>query len=340
MPEKELKTNNDHVSILMPVKNAALFLDECLNSIISQQEKNWELIAINDHSTDTSKVILESFVEKDERVRVYDNHRNGIIEALRLAYTYSTGQYITRMDADDVMHTNKIENLKSKVKHFGKGHVAVGGVEYFSKEPLGEGYSKYAKWLNALSEKGQNFQEIYKECVIPSPCWMMHRSDFNRIGAFDLDIYPEDYDLCFRMYINDLVVIPCSKILHKWRDHSNRSSRTMSEYADNSFLSLKLKYFFKKDWQEHKTLVVWGAGTKGKKVASILIDSQKEFKWICNNQNKIGRDIYGIKLEDITSLDHNKEYQFLVLVANSEEQLSIRNNDLFKINSTSSYFFC
>ena len=67
----------------MPVKNTSLFLPECIHSIINQTEENWELIAVNDHSTDNSKEILTSFANQDERIKIWDNTGNGIIDALK-----------------------------------------------------------------------------------------------------------------------------------------------------------------------------------------------------------------------------------------------------------------
>jgi len=55
-----------------------------------------------------------------------------------------------------------------------------------------------------LTAKGNNFQEIYKECVIPSPCWMIYRTDMDKCQAFLPNRYPEDYDLCFRFYENGM----------------------------------------------------------------------------------------------------------------------------------------
>ncbi|MCW9041214.1 MAG: glycosyltransferase, partial [Flavobacteriales bacterium] len=81
------------ISIIMPVKNTSLYLSECLNSIINQTEKNWELIAVNDHSTDNSKEILASFANQDNRIKVWDNTGNGIIDALQLAYSKSSGTF-------------------------------------------------------------------------------------------------------------------------------------------------------------------------------------------------------------------------------------------------------
>ena len=186
------------VSILMPVFNAAPFLAECLNSILIQSFKDWELIAINDHSTDQSLSILQTYAAKDHRIKVYSNEGKGIIPALRLAYAKSQYPLITRMDADDRMPTQKLAQLRAAILGKEDQVLSSGLVEYFSETELGDGYRRYAYWLNQLALEGRQYEHIYRECVIPSPAWMIHRGLLDRCGAFASDTYPEDYDLVFR----------------------------------------------------------------------------------------------------------------------------------------------
>lgn len=320
----------------MPVKNAEPFLTDCLNSILSQTETNWDLIAINDGSSDNSKAILEQFAQRDKRVLVLDNDGVGIIAALRLAYSQSQGNLITRMDADDLMPPVKLEILKRNLLSSGKKNLAVGQVKYFSNEGLKDGYRYYESWLNALTESGLNYSDIYRECVIPSPCWMVFRDDLDECGAFDNDVYPEDYDLCFRFYGNGLKPIPCSDVLHHWRDHSTRSSRNDPNYADNRFLDLKLHWFLKLDYQPKKTLVVWGAASKGKALVKGLLNASVEFRWMCNNPNKINKHVYDTLIENVAEISDLENLQVLVAVANKDEQAKIRE----QLNGEEAFFFC
>ena len=105
------------VSILMPVKNAAPFLKECLDSISAQTERDWELIAVNDNSSDNSVELIEDYSRKDSRIKLYNNNiKPGIIGALKTAMLQSHGTFITRMDADDKMIPDKIKLLKNKLQ--------------------------------------------------------------------------------------------------------------------------------------------------------------------------------------------------------------------------------
>ncbi|NJN78572.1 MAG: glycosyltransferase family 2 protein [Saprospiraceae bacterium] len=147
------------ISILIPAKNAAKYLHECINSIIEQTETDWECIIINDNSTDETLAILEDYAQNDKRISVYSNPKSGVITALQMAYSKCNGTFIHRMDADDIMPKRKLEILKNNLLQNGKGHVATGKVEYFAETPLGDGYKKYENWLNELTKKGENFSE-------------------------------------------------------------------------------------------------------------------------------------------------------------------------------------
>lgn len=327
------------VSIVMPVKNAMPYLESCLDSILAQTYTDWELIAINDGSTDDSAELLLSYADRDSRISTYDNVGSGIIPALELAYSHTSGALITRMDADDMMTTDRIEIMANSLIEQ-PGHIAVGQVKYFSDEgTLGDGYQKYQDWLNGLTAQGNNFTEIYKECVIPSPCWMMHRVDFEKINGFDINTYPEDYDLAFRMYVADLKVIPCSQILHHWRDYPTRTSRTDDNYADNRFLDIKVHYFISKDYKTGSSLILWGAGKKGKMIAQKLVEQKINFHWICDNPNKIGHDIYGVILKNPSVINEISDTQIIGAVAgDSGVQIQTQISNIS--TNLKAYWFC
>ncbi|WP_422079900.1 glycosyltransferase [Ulvibacterium sp.] len=330
------------VSILIPFKNTARFLPECLDSILNQKYIHWEVLAVNDHSTDGSWEIVNAYAQKDLRIKVFGNKGKGIIAALRTAYSESQGTFITRMDSDDIMFPNKLQVFVRSLIKNGRGHLAVGQVRYFSDRGISNGYERYQQWLNGLTLNGSNYSEIYKECVIPSPCWMVHRKDLDACDAFDPDRYPEDYDLTFRFYEKGLRCIPCNQVLHYWRDYDTRTSRTSEHYAQNYFLDIKLHYFLKLEYDANRPLTIWGAGNKGKEIAKGLLRRKINFSWLCDNPNKIGKSIYGQEMLHYTALQHVKNPQSIVTVANEEAQKMIRDYfwDLGQKSGRDYFFFC
>ncbi len=330
------------VSILMPVFNAAPYLEKCLNSILKQSFQEWELIAVDDHSTDGSWDKLCSFKKLDSRIKVFPNPEKGIIHALRFALQQSTGQWISRMDADDIMATDKIEVLLQSLKNAGPGHLSTGLVAYFSDHPLGEGYRNYARWLNQLALNDEHFQHIYKECVIPSPCWMLSKEDLIRVGGFEPDRYPEDYDLCFRFYQHQLKVIGNAQLLHYWRDHGERASRNQEVYEDNFFMPLKMEYFVRLDYDSQRKLVIWGAGKKGKRMAQWLKKEGVPFTWVCDNEKKWGHSVYDNLLYPPQKILSLENVQVLVAVASPTGQKEIQHfaQEHHLENARDIFFFC
>ncbi len=325
------------ISILMPVKNTSAYLHECLDSIIAQSYKQWELIAIDDHSDDDSYSILQKYSARHSQIHSMKNDDRGIISALRLALGKSKGDYITRMDSDDVMTTDKLELMRGAIK--GEKDLAVGLVKYISNSDLGQGYIKYANWLNEMTLAENNFSEIYKECVVPSPCWMIRRADLMSCGAFGSDIYPEDYDLAFRMRDYGMKICAVPQIVHLWRDHTERASRNDPHYMDNQFIDLKVHHFLHSDLDTTKQLVVWGAGKKGKKIVKQLREKGVQVHWICNNEKKIGITIYDTILHGPDSVTTINSAQVIIAVAQREAVDEI-DSYLNMIEDKEVFYFC
>jgi glycosyltransferase involved in cell wall biosynthesis len=305
----------------MPVKNAGPYLKSCLDSILAQTNTEWELVAVNDSSTDDSEAILIEYAEKHGNIRVVRSDGVGIVPALQKAYELSNGDFIHRMDADDLMPVNKLELMAGSIT---EGSVVTGKVSYFCDErEVGEGFLKYTDWLNGLMEEGDFWRDVYRECPVPSSAWMMHRADFERIGGFTSGLMPEDYDLAFRILKHKLRVIRLNQVVHHWRDSETRVSRNEKQYFPVAYLPLKVHYFLELHRDSNKTLVLWGAGTKGKLVAKELLERNVVFTWITNNEKKIGKDIYGVVLKS----DNEQELangQIIISISSPAEKVEVQ----------------
>ena len=98
------------ISVIMSVYNGETYLEEAIESVRNQTFKNWELIIINDCSTDSTAEILAGFASKDERIKVHPNEVNlKLPKSLNKAISLSTGKYIARMDADDICLPDRFE---------------------------------------------------------------------------------------------------------------------------------------------------------------------------------------------------------------------------------------
>lgn len=100
---------NPKVSVIMPVYNAERFLRESIESILNQSFSDFEFIIINDGSRDNSLNIIKEYAEKDSRIKIIDQENTGIVGALNNALKISKGEFIARMDADDISEKERLE---------------------------------------------------------------------------------------------------------------------------------------------------------------------------------------------------------------------------------------
>lgn len=104
--------NNPKVSVLIPVYNSAEYVSECLESVLNQSFTDFEVICVNDCSTDNSLEILENYSEKDSRVKVFSMPENsGNLQARKRTIKESSGDYILFVDSDDYISENTIESV-------------------------------------------------------------------------------------------------------------------------------------------------------------------------------------------------------------------------------------
>lgn len=108
--------NNPKISIVVPVYNAENYLAKVVSSVLSQTYKNFELIFINDGSTDRSLRVLKSIQQTDYRIKVLSQENRGVTAARKLGWKNSIGEYVTFLDADDAFYTNSLEILINEIE--------------------------------------------------------------------------------------------------------------------------------------------------------------------------------------------------------------------------------
>lgn len=105
------------VSVIIPVYNSELWLEECLESVLCQSYKNIEVILIDDNSTDDSYNICVSFANRDERIQYYKNTMKGVSSARNLGIRKASGVYLTFVDSDDLIEKDYIKELVNGMQY-------------------------------------------------------------------------------------------------------------------------------------------------------------------------------------------------------------------------------
>lgn len=128
------------VSIIVPIYNTELYLQDCLDSIAAQTYENIEVILINDGSTDRSKEIAESVCKKDARFKLTNQNNSGVASARQLGLEKACGQFIIHCDSDDLMTKKAIDYLYTSIIK-NKSDISVGS--YIQQDEMGEKVIKH-----------------------------------------------------------------------------------------------------------------------------------------------------------------------------------------------------
>jgi glycosyltransferase involved in cell wall biosynthesis len=223
------------VSILLPVYNAASDLPRAVRSLLEQTFKDFEVIAIDDGSTDGSGDLLDRYAHADTRIRVFHQENAGVLgKVLNLAAEHAQGKYLARQDADDASDASRLENqVKYLEAHPDTG--LCGTWVWFIDTSLGPLFSlelpdDHAR-LNHYLTKGMN------PFVHGS---IMFRADvFQKMGGYR-GSYAEDFDLWLRMSEVTRLGICTALGYYYWRSEGGISSGANLRQQSLNQLSLKL----------------------------------------------------------------------------------------------------
>lgn len=183
------------VSILMPVYNGKAHLEDAINSILKQTYRNFELIAIDDASSDGSLSILERYAKKDSRFKVVINNKNiGLTRSLIKAIDMAQGQYLARQDADDISLPQRLE----KQVDFLENNTSCSAVGTSAKVIDEHGNILKKAWV---PKSWASIQQILKfgNCFLHGSM-MIRKEDYIKAGGYRAAFsVGQDYDLWLRI---------------------------------------------------------------------------------------------------------------------------------------------
>jgi len=206
-----------NASVLMPVYNAERYLEQAIESILNQSFRNFELLILNDGSTDGSEAIIDAYVAKDDRCKKLSWPNQGIIATLNKGLKEAIGEIIFRMDADDVCRPDRFEKQWNYLKK-NPDCVAVG-----SKVLLIDSEGLPICEFIELEQHDKIDSENLKGhgSVITHPTVAMRKSSLMAIGGYRHE-YPhaEDLDLFLRLAEEGkLANLP--EVLLEYRQHAS-----------------------------------------------------------------------------------------------------------------------
>lgn len=186
---KKMADNSPLVSIVMPAYNMAAFLMECIPSILEQDYVNYELIVVNDGSTDDTDNVINSF--QDKRI-IYIQREHNYMDSMNAGISMSNGKYIMRMDADDLMLQNRIRKQVEYMETHSEVDVCGSGMKNFGNDD---------SCLYGLTGHSAVVSSLLLYNTMAHPTVIMRKESVDRYMAkygalYDKEyIYAEDYRL-------------------------------------------------------------------------------------------------------------------------------------------------
>jgi len=249
------------VTVLLPFRNAAPTLDAAISSIATQTLTDWELLLIDNASTDESAVIAAQWAKKDDRIRLIEEPNVGIAHALNSGLANSNCIYIARMDADDISHP---ERLAEQVA-FLDAHPNIGvlGTRVTFKTSVEQslGMEAFVRWQNTIISPHEHYVKRFVDAPLAHPTVMFRKELINRHGGYDTGPLPEDHELWLRWMHQGVRFAKLPEELLTWQDHPQRLSRTHSNYSVDAFFTTKAKWiaaWFDRKFPEGRQVIIAG----------------------------------------------------------------------------------
>lgn len=223
--EMNAEVNRPEISVCMPFYNAGSYLKESIASVLKQTFRSFELILVNDGSTDDSLQQLEAF--GDSRIR-YISCPHDFIHSLNTGLEAALGKYIARMDADDLMLPDRLQIQYDFMESHSDIVLCGTGMEYFGLDS--------GRYIPPVQTPEELAVQLVLSCPLAHPTWMMRRSIVEQYGIrYRADyIYAEDFKFCADLVrYGRLINIP--QVLLKYRvSDSQICNRHAAEQASLS----------------------------------------------------------------------------------------------------------
>ncbi len=225
-------------SVIVPVYNKDRFVKNTINSILAQSFDDFELIIINDGSTDGSEKMICGF--EDSRIRYHKTENQGVSAARNFGIEMSSSDYITFLDADDYWYPDFLSEMKNAIDEFKNHRVFSAAIEIERRGSVVP--AEYSIFKHASIMPVNYFSASEKETVICTSCAVFHISVFKEVGMFDPALKSgEDTDLWIKIGMKYPVVFNWKILARYIKTRGSLSSKEASaidldkyeKFADN-----------------------------------------------------------------------------------------------------------
>lgn len=264
---------NPKVSVILPFFNAEKTISISVQSILHQTFSDFEILLIDNNSTDNGFSIVEKLASKDSRIRIFKEEKQGVVHAMNCGLKNASGKFVARMDADDVSMPDRIKKQLAFLEAYPEIDFVGTEVKYVAHNKNTAGFKRFVDWANSFHSADEIERNRFVEIPIINPSILFRKELFEKLGGCYHGDFPEDYEMQLRYLEAGVKMAKLMEPLLEWHDFSTRLTRTDERYSSEAFFKTKARYF--KKWSEknnpfHPNIWIWGAGRKTRQRAKSL----------------------------------------------------------------------
>jgi glycosyltransferase involved in cell wall biosynthesis len=229
------------VSVLLPVRNGEATILSALESLWHQTFPDFEVVVVNDGSTDATLTVLNAC--SDPRLRVVSLPPQGIAAALNAGLAHCQAPLVARMDADDTAQPDRLQKQWLFMQEHPEVDVLATCVAFGGNVATAKGYARYVEATNALLTHEQLWNRRFWDAPLAHPSVMFRKETILATGGYSQEAVPEDYELWLRLFARGCRFAKLPDKLLCWNDHENRLSRIHPNYHKKAFWQLKARFF-------------------------------------------------------------------------------------------------
>lgn len=261
------------VSVILPAFNAAETLGAAIASVRAQTFRDWELLVVDDGSTDRTVEIARQAGAADARISVVSQPHAGVACALNTGLTRARGDYVARMDADDIAFPPRLARQIEFLDRSPAIGLCACLVEFGGDAQANAGYALHVEWINSLISAEDIALNRFIESPLAHPSVVFRRALVDQFGGYAEGDFPEDYELWLRWLGSGVRMAKVPEVLLRWNDRPSRLSRSDRRYAPEKFYAVKARWIAAELRQiptPARQVWIWGAGRNTRKRAEPL----------------------------------------------------------------------
>ena len=227
------------ISIQICCYNSEKYLDETIKSVLLQTFKDWELIIVNDGSTDATEAIIKEYIHKDAPIVYFYQKNKGFAAARNKALGLSRGDWVAILDHDDLWYPEKLEIQNKSTEKYPSAKLHFSNSEWFNNNGrIVRKTIEHQKFRTGLM-LNSFLKLIVEGCFIDSETVLMDRQALIDCGGFNEHYrYIVDYDMCMRLAYKYDIIYYEDRVLAKWRMHPRQATQIMQEIMYREYIEL------------------------------------------------------------------------------------------------------